>query len=195
MEKCTEDVLVDWMIQNDVINETDRELYKYAWHSFILLLSPLLFAGVIGLCLGSVKQGIALVMPFMVLRKFSGGYHAKKLSSCIIGSGVLLYLCMKLAMQVKCDWQLAMTTIIAAISLIVFSPIGNENRILESEEKQTYKKITVLCVVIFLLIDMILFLLKCYTYVNHFSVGIQLAAILQVPCVFKICFLERPKKY
>ncbi len=33
MEKCT-DTVVDWMIRCNVINEADKELYKYALHSF-----------------------------------------------------------------------------------------------------------------------------------------------------------------
>ena len=78
MEKCT-DTVVDWMIRCNVINEADKELYKYALHSLLLLVSPLILAGGIGFGLGSVKHGVALIFPFMFLRKFSGGYHAKKL--------------------------------------------------------------------------------------------------------------------
>ena len=69
MEKCT-DTVVDWMIRCNVINEADKELYKYALYSFFLLVSPLILAGVIGFGLGSVKHGVALIFPFVVLRKF-----------------------------------------------------------------------------------------------------------------------------
>ena len=41
MKKGT-DTVVDWMIQSSVINEADRELYKYALYSFFLLTSPLI---------------------------------------------------------------------------------------------------------------------------------------------------------
>ena len=60
MEKCT-DTVVDWMIRCNVINEADKELYKYALHSLILLVSPLILAGGIGFGLGSVKHGVALI--------------------------------------------------------------------------------------------------------------------------------------
>lgn len=84
MEKCT-DTVVNWMIRCNAINEADKELYKYALYSFFLLVSPLILAGVIGFGLGSVKHGVALIFPFVVLRKFSGGYHAKNLHTCILG--------------------------------------------------------------------------------------------------------------
>ena len=64
------------MVRCNAINEADKELYKYALYSFFLLVSPLILAGVIGFGLGSVKHGVALIFPFVVLRKFSGGYHA-----------------------------------------------------------------------------------------------------------------------
>ena len=66
MEKCT-DTVVNWMIRCNAINEADKELYKYALYSFFLLVSPLILAGVIGFGLGSVKHGVALIFPFVVV--------------------------------------------------------------------------------------------------------------------------------
>lgn len=126
MGKCT-DAVTNWMIRCHVIHEEDKELYKYAIHSFFLLLSPLILAGGIGFCVGSVKHGFAVILPFIVLRKFSGGYHAKNLHTCILGSGFLLLLCIICSIHVQCDWRLAITTAIASVSLIVFSPMDSEN--------------------------------------------------------------------
>ena len=49
-------------------------------------------------------------------------------------------------MRMQCDWKLAIATVIASVSLIVFSPIDSPNRILDAIEKRTYKKITVIFV-------------------------------------------------
>ena len=89
MEKYT-DTVVDWMMRCNVINKEDKELYEYALHSLILFVSPLIFAAGIGFLVGSVKHGVVLVFPLMVLRKFSGGYHAKNLYTCISETVVLL---------------------------------------------------------------------------------------------------------
>ena len=162
MEKCT-DTVVDWMIRCNVINEADKELYKYALHSLLLLVSPLILAGGIGFGLGSVKHGVALIFPFMFLRKFRGGYHAKKLHTCIMGSGFLLFLCIMVSMHMQCDWKLAIATGIASVSLIAFSPID----------------------IFFGLLDIVLFLLGKYIYTICFSVGILLTAGLQAPYIVK----------
>ena len=154
-------------------------------NSLLLLVSPLILAGGIGFGLGSVKLGVALIFPFMFLRKFSGGYHAKKLHTCIMGSGFLLFLCIMVSMHMQCDWKLAIATGIASVSLIAFSPIDSENRRLDTDEKRTYKKITVFCVIFFGLLDIVLFLLGKYIYTICFSVGILLTAGLQAPYIVK----------
>lgn len=193
MEKCM-DTVVDWMVQRKAINETERDLYKYALHSFFLLLFPLVLAGGFGIFIGSITEGITLVLPFMIVRKFSGGYHSRNLWSCMIGSSLLLFLCTMLAMWVKCDLKLLIATIIASISLIVFSPIDNESRTLDYNEKRTYKKVTFFCVMVFWLLDMILFFLGWYVYVVYFSIGIQLSAGLQIPCIAKKIFQMTKKR-
>ena len=149
------------------------------------MVSPLILAGGVGVGLGSVKHGVALIFPFMVLRKFSGGYHAKNLHTCILGSGFLLLLCIICSIHVQCDWRLAITTAIASVSLIVFSPMDSENRRIDRDERRSYKKMTVFCVTVFGVLDIILFLLGKYIYTSCFSIGILLTAGLQVPCIVK----------
>lgn len=78
MNICT-DKVTDWMIRCKVINESEKELYQYALYSAILQIIPLLLAGGIGFCFGSMRCGIIMILPFIILRKYSGGFHAKRL--------------------------------------------------------------------------------------------------------------------
>lgn len=139
MKNCM-DAIVDWMINCNVIDESEKELYQYAVHSFLLSLAPLLLAGGIGFCMGNVWQGIFIVIPFIFLRKFSGGYHAKNVWICLVVSCLLLFLCIMLSTYVKCDEVLIMLTFLAVIILSVFSPIENENKVLNQEEKTYIRK-------------------------------------------------------
>ena len=75
MERCTGKI-TDWLIKCGAIPETDRELYEYAIYSILLSLSPMLLALAIGALFGSAVQGVLTITPFVILRKFSGGYHA-----------------------------------------------------------------------------------------------------------------------
>ena len=184
MGKCT-DIVVNWMLQHDVIKKEQKELYNYALCSFFLLVLPYILAASIGFCLGSIKHGFILIFPFTILRKYSGGYHAKSFLTCIIESCILLFLCIVLSMYVQCDWKLAIAVVIASASLIIFSPLDNESRRLDAEEKIAYKKITIIQVLLFGLLNIVLFLFGKYTYIICFSIGILLTASLQVPCIVK----------
>lgn len=184
IERCA-DVIADWLIDCSAVKEEDKELYSYAVYSALLTLSPILLALVFGICMGCVRQSILIVTPFVIIRKFSGGYHAEHLRTCLFGSSLLLLLCIVLSFYVKCGWQLALAAVAAAVSLICFSPIDNENRVLTQEEHVRYKKITAMLVVIYLLLDAAFFWFGLQGYAVCISIGIMLSAGLQLPCIFQ----------
>lgn len=184
MNVCT-DKAIDWMIHCDVINESERKLYEYAMYSAILHIVPLVLAGIIGFFFGNMLQGICMVLPFMILRKYSGGFHSKHLRSCLIGSSLLLTLCIFLCTRLNSSVMMFWITSIAAVSLVQVSPIENSNRVLDSREKQYYKQIVKRCVITFLVVIVILVQMKQSSYAVCFSIGIQLTAVLQIPCLFQ----------
>lgn len=184
MEKCA-NVIADWLIRCEVVKETDKELYSYAVYSIFLSVSPLLLAIGFGICMGCVRRSVMIIMPFVIIRKFSGGYHTKHAWSCLICSCLLLLLCMLLSFHIKCGWVLALITVGAAVSLICCSPIDNENRALSQEECRHYKVITAVLVIIFMFADALFFAHQLYTYSICISIGIVLPAGLQLPYIFR----------
>lgn len=184
MDICT-DKVTDWLIRCEVINESEKELYQYALYSAILQIIPLLFSGGISFCFGSMRCGIIMILPFMILRKYSGGFHAKRLWSCLIGSSLLLILCIFLCMRLFYSEALFFITAASAISLIQFSPIENNNRKLELVEKRQYKKITMISVIAFFVVAIILLWMDKDRDAICLFIGIQLTAALQIPCLLK----------
>lgn len=79
-------VITTWLIRQGAIKEGERELYEYAAHSFFLAIAPFAYALVIGGILGELNVSLILVIPFVVIRKYSGGFHAKREWTCLIGS-------------------------------------------------------------------------------------------------------------
>ena len=77
MNICT-DKVTDWMIRCKVINESEKELYQYALYSAILQIIPLLLAGGIGFCFGSMRCGIIMILPFIILRTPLYNFFIKK---------------------------------------------------------------------------------------------------------------------
>lgn len=184
IKKCA-DVIVDCLIKSDVVEEKDKELYSYAVYSLVLLVSPLLLAIGFGLFLNCVRKSMIIVLPFMIVRKYSGGYHTRHLWSCLICSCLLLLSGIVVSFYLECGWLLIVLTIGATVSLICFSPIDNENRVLSEMEKVRYKRITAILITVFVLVELLLYGLGQYTYSVCVSIGIMMTAILQIPCIVK----------
>lgn len=84
------DKIADWLILQKAITTDERELYAYAVHCLFSLLYPIVFASVIGAFLGMITEAIAMIMPFILIRKFSGGYHADSFKKCLVLSSIVI---------------------------------------------------------------------------------------------------------
>lgn len=76
-------------------------------------------------------------------------------------------------------------TLCAILSLIALSPIDHENRRLDKDEKKKYKKTAGIISVSFGVIYLILRLFEADKYAVCISIGLFLAAGLQIFCVFQ----------
>ena len=165
-------LVINWLIKNSAISEENRELYEYAVYSAELLILPVIMAIVIGWLLGSPVNGVLLIIPFMFLKKYSGGYHAKKLSICMIISTILLTAMIGLSI---CDIKpiyMYMATCIAIIELCLVSPIQSDNKVLNEKEIRHYKKVVVMQLVVCSIIIIYSSILNCMIVTKCICLGI-----------------------
>lgn len=59
--------IITWLICQQAIQERDRELYTYALYNMVLLIIPLGLTVIFGEIIGNVKQGIVMILPFIML--------------------------------------------------------------------------------------------------------------------------------
>ena len=184
------DLISEWLIKKNAIRETEKELYTYAVYSFFISIVPtflfLLFSGMVGM----IREGILIIFPFMVLRKYSGGYHAKYAWLCMILSCVALAGCLYSVrfFPYGREWDVAF--LISVLSLAVHSPIDSENRRLDADEVKEYRKDTIFILFASSLIYIICIWKNIETVGVCIAVSIALAALLQVPCIVKECFIK-----
>lgn len=177
--------IITWLICQQAIQERDRELYTYALYNMVLLIIPLGLAVMFGWIIGNIRQAIVMIIPFMMLRKFSGGFHAKTPLRCMAISSFLLFLCIKIIFELSCNWKLLIVTAIMGGSLIIFSPVDSQKRRLEKQRKEQYRKVVCEFVMFFLILIFILWKLNAQKYAVSIAVGIWLSAGLQIPCLIK----------
>ena len=151
----------------------------------MLTLSPVLLALFFGVLLGEIQRSLLIIIPFVCLRKFSGGYHTKRAGTCLISSSLFLILSILLSTVVENNGMITSITIAAAVSLAYFSPLDNENRLLDKEEKSAYKKTTVILLLCFGLIELFFAKMGMKWCAECISIGLILTACLQYPCIIK----------
>lgn len=130
-------------------------------------------------------MGFILVIPFAVIRKYSGGFHAKREWTCLISSCLLLCGCILIAARLQNSKAFGGVVLLGVIGLAIFSPIDSENRRLETDEKKLRKRDTIVLALLFYFIYLALSLLRRDRCAVCIGVGILQTAGLQVPCVLQ----------
>lgn len=137
------DRMVDWLIVREAVSKEDRDLYEYAVVCSLMTIVPFLLAILVGGIMRELSTGVILILPFMLLRKFSGGYHVKHMETWLFCSSGLLVICILIAAQITYSWQLCVGMLLGVVWLFLFSPVDSENRRLDHEEKKRYRYVTV----------------------------------------------------
>ena len=177
--------ICEWLVRKEAIQAEEKELYEYAIYSFFLNIAPIVIVLIIGSLLKKEKESIIVIFPFMCIRKFSGGLHAKKAWVCVISSCIVLFFWVWVVDKLSADILLNILVFCAIFSLALFSPIDSERRHLNTDQKKQYRIITIFITIIFWVIYELLLYMEFEVYAVCIAEGIMLTAILQIPCVVK----------
>lgn len=178
--------VAEWMKQEGVISSEEKELFSYAMYSLLFGLLPFFIVAMLGIAFGMLREGLLMSVPFMLIRKFSGGYHLNSPKLCVICSTILLALAMRFIQVIVWGGYIKLLTMLVAFSVIclcIFSPVDSSFRKLTIKEKQIFRKVA--CIIA--IISLIGYMVMCATIPNEytvaFGVGIILAATLQIIAV------------
>lgn len=174
------DSIVAWLIDKQVIDEEERELYKYATFNCIFTLLP--FLTIIPFCLmtGTIINGIVVVMTFLTLRKYTGGYHAKTPMKCWLYSSLLMIGLIYGTTIIENNSIITIFVLIAVCSIWIFSPIDSDNRKLDVSERKTYRTHSRCVSLVLFLFYVVLSILSKNALAIMFATGIMFASVLQL---------------
>ncbi len=177
--------LVVWLNDNGVIQIEDAELYQYALQKLKVLVIPLVMAICFGIILNCELSSICVGITFMLIRKYSGGYHAPCVWLCTIESGIVMFSTFLILKFIVNNHVLIICTVISTLSLSIFSPIDSQNRRLNEKESIVYKEKTQKIVMCFFLMYMMFTYIGWEELAISLAVGLILAAKMQLPCILK----------
>lgn len=177
------------MVNNQVIEEMDAPVQRYGLELAFSFAITMLMLMVVAVVSNRTLEVIWAVLPFCILRGFSGGWHADthlKCMSLFLGMVVLELTVMptvvgELLMSNGMTITLALVTI---ISVFTFAPVESITKPLSEREKMTYKYSSRVVVVIILVANLL-----TYAYLSPMlgTIGIvsaTLQALSLIPTVF-----------
>ncbi len=182
------DAVAKWLIAHNAISADDKESYEYAVFCFLITATPIILVMIFGAILSIFLQSVIFILPFVLLRKFSGGFHLKSLTACLILSATLIFaflFAIKYLTNINIILPLSIVVFLSIISLIYFSPIDSEARKLSDIEKKVFQKVVLVLTVIIGSIYLVLAMTGAHQYAISIAGGILLTAFLQVPCIIK----------
>lgn len=174
--------ITDYLIARGVSKKSERDFYIYGCEILLLKIANVGTLLCIALVMGNLVEGIILLLTFMTLRKYTGGFHLGSALSCYIFTALVymssLYLCVNyMGSEAMC----LVIVIISEIIIVSLAPIDNPNLNLTEEEIMSMKK-QIKRLVVLLSVILILLMLwgKGIRFISPIVVGIVLDAMFIV---------------
>lgn len=132
------------LIRASIIEEDDRELYRYG---FFLLTTRLFFffvTATTGLIAGVLLESILFYTVFMLLRTYAGGVHAKTETACTILTTLALTVSVfgiKFVKLENTQFFSELILIASSLSIFLLAPLDSKYKPLTKQEKKHYQVI------------------------------------------------------
>lgn len=134
--------LLKYLVENNRIQKEDVTLYRYGYRQGKVLLLNIVTILVIGLSMGMIWECIVFNIAYILLRSYSGGYHAPNAIVCYIISTFLeigVFWCIR-TINLNIFWY-AVTIIMGSIVLL-YAPIAATKKPLDELEQRRYQQIS-----------------------------------------------------
>lgn len=135
-------LLTDYILEKEVINKEDYEIYQYGFQIGIEILIFIVVCYIMAIQLHMVGDCTVLLLILFLLRSYVGGIHMDSyiicfLCSCIVVFGTLM-------IRKYCPLEPFKATIISLLEVLMMYcmiPVENENRPVDDAEKQMFRRI------------------------------------------------------
>lgn len=178
----------NYLIRQQVIDEVDRDVYDYGFHSLYNNIIDLASIIIIAVWLRQVPQTILYHLSFIVIRQTAGGFHAKTHLRCFVISTIIWMFSL---------WGISLTSssiiyiALAGLSVMLIwmkAPIEHVNSPLDSEKYMRMKLLSKLLSFTFFVIIIILTfeMEKAHTWITaSLAYGMASHSLLMLISLYK----------
>ena len=135
------DKIVDSMIQNDMIPQEQRPIYLFGVCQGIRICYELILMLVSGIVLGVFAETVQMLVTFIPIRIYAGGYHAKTPARCAVSSWILYLVHISAVKWLMIPGVVAAVVVAAApVMVLLLGPVEDEQKPLFNYEKIRYRE-------------------------------------------------------
>lgn len=186
-----------WLAEEGAITQEQQAIYAYALFSLVWGLLPLIIMAALGWALGLLYEGFLLLLPYMLLRKLSGGFHFASAAVCFVFSTAILWVTLVLTdivIQSVAPTAFAGVTVLPVLLICLCSPIDSEARRLDKKERQVFRRLSRVFSILIYLVCLGLLLAGDVRSAIPVGMGLHLTASLQLPCLPGMAGAKKTKK-
>ena len=161
------------LIQKEIVQKEDAELYQYGIENGIVVAGNLLASGIFGIVTGRPGLVLVFLLFYASLRSYSGGSHCKSRIGCFLISMAILFIPVYTYEPVMKNVPNAVILLIGVLAVVIIKP-------LDEEERRYYARVTHCITALQVCVLIILFCLDLQDYFYAGYVSIVLVAVFMV---------------
>ena len=162
---------------NDIADSEKREIVAYGLEIMLSTAISVLIITIIAVILGAFGETVLFLLPFMLLRTYSGGYHARTHFRCFL---ILFFtFCINLIFNLfnVNTVIVVFSAIVSVIIILRFAPVEDKNHPLSKRQKKNNRKICKIVLSVLLVVCSILLANQSYKSLFNIVYGITITAL------------------
>lgn len=192
--------LTQKLIDHNAVKFDDFDVYYYGIQLMIEIIINAIGLFLLALIFGYIKEAVVYLSFFILLRTYSGGYHAKTYLNCFVMTAVSTFSLIWLAhILVIYSTTLILIPIllIAVILVYLLAPVESENKPLSEKNKITLRKKSIGIVIAesILIISAYVMIEEAALYCIIAALGVLMVSISMTSKLFQKSFHSESNNY
>jgi len=175
-------LMLHGVITNDVL-----DIYIYGFELLLSFLFSTTLMVISGFLINKIPETIVFLTVFILLRSFTGGYHADTYAKCSISTLLIYGMVMLFSTYVKVGMIFYITLMIVGLIVIYDkAPVENPNKELTDQEKKKHRRTSLMLFSFFCLVG-----ICTNVYINTIGATVWAALVVDLVLIFVKTKYER----
>ena len=136
-------VIIKSFVNQGIINDEEKDIYQFGLNQLMFFIVNMISSIAIGLIAEMLAECIVFTLAYMLLRRYSGGYHARTSVRCYFLSVCLMIVVLKIInITISNEYYhiVFVVLLLSGLVIILKAPIESENKPLNDAEYEKYRK-------------------------------------------------------